>query len=144
MTTNEEKQYKIILEYIKDLSIETPSASTLLSVRKNINNYQMDIDISSLLLKNKSLEITTKLVLQDKTSEGETAFFEIKYATAISIDPSITDKKIISKIVLCDLQKTIYPKIEKIFLNLIKDAGYPNIKFGKKVDFEKMYNDKFN
>ena len=68
MTTNEEKQYKIILEYIKDLSIETPSASTLLSVRKNINNYQMDIDISSLLLKNKSLEITTKLVLQDKTS----------------------------------------------------------------------------
>tara|TARA_Y100001936_G_C16078529_1_gene675898 strand:- start:1519 stop:1953 length:435 start_codon:yes stop_codon:yes gene_type:complete len=144
MTTNEEKQYKIILEYIKDLSIETPSASTLLSVRKNINNYQMDIDISSLLLKNKSLEITTKLVLQDKTSEGETAFFEIKYATAISIDPSITDKKIISKIVLCDLQKTIYPKIEKIFLNLIKDAGYPNIKFEKKVDFEKMYNDKFN
>ena len=144
MTTNEEKQYKIILEYIKDLSIETPSASTLLSVRKNINNYQMDIDISSLLLKNKSLEITTKLVLQDKTSEGETAFFEIKYATAISIDPSITDKKIISKIVLCDLQKTIYPKIEKIFLNLIRDAGYPNIKFEKKVDFEKMYNDKFN
>ena len=144
MTTNEEKQYKIILEYIKDLSIETPSASTLLSVRKNINNYQMDIDISSLLLKNKSLEITTKLVLQDKTSEGETAFFEIKYATAISIDPSITDKKIISKIVLCDLQKTIYPKIEKIFLNLIKDAGYPNIKFEKKVDFEKMYKDKFN
>ncbi len=144
MTTNEENQYKIILEYIKDLSIETPSASTLLSVRKNINNYQMDIDISSLLLKNKSLEITTKLVLQDKTSEGETAFFEIKYATAISIDPSITDKKIISKIVLCDLQKTIYPKIEKIFLNLIKDAGYPNIKFEKKVDFEKMYNDKFN
>ena len=144
MTTNEENQYKIILEYIKDLSIETPSASTLLSVRKNINNYQMDIDISSLLLKNKSLEITTKLVLQDKTSEGETAFFEIKYATAISIDPSITDKKIISKIVLCDLQKTIYPKIEKIFLNLIKDAGYPNIKFEKKVDFEKLYNQRFN
>ena len=62
----------------------------------------------------------------------------------ISIDDSITDKNIISKIVLSDLQKIIYPKIEKIFLNLIKDAGYPNIKFEKKVDFEKMYNDKFS
>jgi len=139
------KKFKIILEYIKDLSIETPSASTLLSAREKIDSYQMDIDISSLVLKNKSLEITTKLILQDKNdNNNDKAFFEIKYATVISIDDSITDKNIISKIVLSDLQKIIYPKIEKIFLNLIKDAGYPNIKFEKKVDFEKMYNDKFS
>ena len=72
------------------------------------------------------------------------AFFEIKYASVIIIDKSITDKKVISKIVLCDLQKIVYPKIQKIFLNLIKDSGYPNIKFDKDVDFEKMYNEKFN
>tara|TARA_B100000427_G_C15398713_1_gene546664 strand:+ start:400 stop:834 length:435 start_codon:yes stop_codon:yes gene_type:complete len=144
MTENKKEQYKIILEYIKDLSIETPSASTLLFVRENINSYQMDIDISSLVLKNKSLEITTKLILQDKKNSTEKAFFEIQYATVISIDTSITDKKVISRIVLSDLQKFIYPKIEKIFLDLIRNAGYPNIKFEKNVDFEKMYNDKFN
>ena len=144
MTENKKEQYKIILEYIKDLSIETPSASTLLFVRENINSYQMDIDISSLVLKNKSLEITTKLILQDKTNSTDKAFFEIQYATVISIDTSITDKKVIGRIVLSDLQKSIYPKIEKIFLDLIRSAGYPNIKFEKKVDFEKMYNDKFN
>ena len=104
----------------------------------------MDIDISSLVLKNKSLEITTKLILQDKSDKEDKAFFEIKYATVISIDSSVIDKKIISKIVLCDLQKIIYPKIEKIFIDLIKNAGYPNIRFEKKVDFEKMYDDKFN
>tara|TARA_B100001029_G_scaffold179612_1_gene189874 strand:- start:614 stop:1048 length:435 start_codon:yes stop_codon:yes gene_type:complete len=144
MTENKKEQYKIILEYIKDLSIETPSASTLLFVRENINSYQMDIDISSLVLKNKSLEITTKLILQDKTNSTDKAFFEIQYATVISIDTSITDKKVIGRIVLSDLQKSIYPKIEKIFLDLIRSAGYPNIKFEKNVDFEKMYNDKFN
>ena len=95
-------------------------------------------------LKNKSLEITTKLVLQDKSNNKNKAFFEIKYATVISIDSSVSDKKIISKIVLCDLQKIIYPKIQKIFLNLIKEAGYPGIKFEKEVDFEKMYDEKFN
>tara|TARA_A100001234_G_C12324994_1_gene259206 strand:+ start:11 stop:445 length:435 start_codon:yes stop_codon:yes gene_type:complete len=139
-----DEKFKIILEYIKDLSIETPSASTLLSVRENLSNYHMDIDISSMVLKNKSLEITTKLILQDKSEKKDKAFFEIKYATVISINNDITDKKEISKIVLCDLQKVIYPKIEKIFLNLIKDAGYPGLVFEKKVDFEKMYSDKFN
>ena len=144
MNEKVEEKFKIILEYIKDLSIETPSASTLLSVRENLKNYHMDIDISSMALKNKSLEITTKLVLQDKSNNKNKAFFEIKYATVISIDSSVSDKKIISKIVLCDLQKIIYPKIQKIFLNLIKEAGYPGIKFEKEVDFEKMYDEKFN
>ena len=144
MTEKKVNNFKIILEYIKDLSIETPSATALLKIRENLSSYNMDIDISSLVLKNKSLEITTKLILQDKSDKEDKAFFEIKYATVISIDSSVIDKQIISKIVLCDLQKIIYPKIEKIFIDLIKNAGYPNIRFEKKVDFEKMYNDKFN
>ena len=139
-----EKQFKIILEYIKDLSVETPNANTLLSVRKNISSYNLDIDISSMMFKNKSLEVTTKLILQDKGSNQEKSFFEIKYASVISIDPSLKDKKVIGKIVLCDLQKIIYPKIIKIFLNLIKDSGYPGIKFEKEVDFDKLYSEKFN
>ena len=139
-----EKQFKIILEYIKDLSVETPNANTLLSVRKNISSYNLDIDISSMMFKNKSLEVTTRLILQDKGSNEEKSFFEIKYASVISIDPSLKDKKVIGKIVLCDLQKIIYPKIIKIFLNLIKDSGYPGIKFEKEVDFDKLYSEKFN
>ena len=138
------ENFDIILEYIKDLSIETPSASALLYVRENLFNYNMDIDISSLALKNKSLEITTKLILQDKNENADKAFFEIKYATVDSIKSTIVDKKKIGKIVLCDLQKIIYPKIQKIFIDLIKNAGYPDIKFDKVVDFEKMYNDKFS
>ena len=144
MTEKKVNNFKIILEYIKDLSIETPSATALLKIRENLSSYNMDIDISSLVLKNKSLEITTKLILQDKSDKEDKAFFEIKYATVISIDSSVIDKKIISKIVLCDLQKIIYPKIEKIFIDLINNAGYPNSRFEKKVDFEKMYDDKFN
>ena len=141
---NKTEKFKIILEYIKDLSIETPDVAALAFVKKNITNYTMDIDISSTVLKNKALEITTKLTLQDKTDNNEKSFFEIKYATVITVDNSITDKNLIGRIVLCDLQKIIYPKIENIFLNIIKHAGYPEIKFEKKVDFEKLYNDKFN
>ena len=144
MIENKKEKFKIILEYIKDLSVETPKASTLLYVRDNLEKYKMDIDINSLILKNKSLEITTKITLQDKSDNKNKAFFEIKYASIIAIDSSLTDKNIISKIVLCDLQKIVYPKIEKIFLDIIQNAGYPKMSFDKNVDFEKLYNDKFN
>tara|TARA_Y100000590_G_C15176131_1_gene809329 strand:- start:77 stop:511 length:435 start_codon:yes stop_codon:yes gene_type:complete len=144
MTEKSNERFRIILEYIKDLSIETPDVSTLVFVRKNLSNYIMDIDISSIILKNKALEVTTRLTLQDKKNVGEKAFFEIRYSTVITLDSTINDKKAIGKIVLCDLQKIIYPKIEKIFLDLIKSSGYPELKFEKKVDFDKLYNEKFN
>ena len=144
MTNKKGMNFKIILEYIKDLSIETPNASTLKYVRDNLADYIMDIDIASSVLKNKAIEVTTKLKLQDKKNVVEKAFFEIKYATVITLDTKVIDKNIISKIILCDVQNIIYPKLEKIFLNIIKVAGYPDLKFEKKVDFEKLYNDKFN
>tara|TARA_Y100000590_G_C15421884_1_gene901725 strand:+ start:410 stop:844 length:435 start_codon:yes stop_codon:yes gene_type:complete len=144
MNENKEQKFKIILQYVKDLSIETPNVSTLTYVRENLTNYIMDIDISSSLLKNKALEIITKLTLQDKKDNSEKAFFEIKYASVITFDDSVKNKNDISKIVLCDLQKIIYPKLEKMFLGIIKEAGYPDLKFEKKVDFEKLYNEKFN
>ncbi len=142
--SDSKENFKIIIEYIKDLSIETPNATTLLFVKKNIANYNLDIDISSSALKNKLLEIVTKLTLQDKKNNDEKAFFEIKYATIISIDNSINNKKEISKIVLCDLQNVIYPKIQNIFLDFIRKSGYPELNIEKTINFEKLYNDKFN
>ena len=144
MSENKLEKFKIILEYIKDLSIETPSVATLTFVRENLSNYNMDIDISSLILKNKAIEVTTKLTLQDKKDSAEKAFFEINYAAVITLDSTLVDKNAIGKIVLCDLQKIIYPRLENIFLDLIKKAGYPELKFEKKVDFDKLYSEKFN
>tara|TARA_Y100000022_G_scaffold170695_1_gene156799 strand:- start:600 stop:1034 length:435 start_codon:yes stop_codon:yes gene_type:complete len=144
MTNNKGQNFKIILEYIKDLSIETPSVTTLKYVRENLSNYIMDIDIGSSVLKNKAIEVNTKLTLQDKNNVVEKAFFEIKYSTVITLNNEVNDKNVISKIILCDLQKEIYPRLESIFLNIIKNSGYPELKFEKKVDFEKLYNEKFN
>mgnify|MGYP003351985926 CR=1 FL=1 len=142
--TDKKEDFKIILEYVKDLSIETPSASALILVKDRIPTYNLDIDISSSILKNNLLEVVTKLILQDKKENKEKAYFEINYATVISLDQSIKDKKRISEIVLCDLQNQVYPKIQDIFLNFIRKCGYPELQIEKKLDFEKLYNEKFN
>jgi Preprotein translocase subunit SecB len=134
------KNYEKVLSYVKDISIETPNAETYLAIQKNINKYNMDIDIKSIPLKNEIIEVNTKIALQDKTENKNKSFFEITYATLIKMLPGIKDKNVIRKTVLCDVQNDIYPTIEELFLNILKNSGYEQIKFEKKVDFEKLFN----
>ena len=53
-------------------------------------------------------------------------------------------KKSLEKIILCDVQTDIYSDLEKALLDLLHNSGYPEIKFEKKVDFENLYNQRFN
>ena len=139
-----DKKFEIILSFIKDLSIETPDAETLLFVRENIDKYQLGIDISSKPLKNKMIEVSTKLSFRDKSTNEKKSVFEIDYASVVKIEEGVNDKKELGKILLCDVQKEIYPNLETSLLNLLHNSGYPGIKFEKKIDFEKLYNQRFN
>ena len=138
------KNYKILGKYIKDMSSETKDIETYLFVRENISKYQLNIDITSKALKNKLIEINTTLKFEDKEESQKKSYFEIIFATIIKVGDDIKEKKDLEKIILCDVQKEIYPNIENSFLNLLHNSGYPQIKFDKKVDFEKLYNQKFN
>ena len=104
----------------------------------------MNIDITSKALKDKMIEVNTKLAFEDKKNNEKKTFFEIVYSSIVKINGEIKNKKEMEKIILCDIQNKIYPKLEKIFLNLLKDSGYPEVKFEKSIDFEKLYNEKFN
>ena len=143
MTTTTEK-YKILGKYIKDLSSETRDIETYLFVKEYIGKYQLNIDISSKALKNKLIEITTTLRYEDKEPNDRKSFFEIVFATIIKPSELVKEKKDLEKIILCDVQNEIYPDLEKTFLNLMHNSGYPSIKFEKKIDFERLYNERSN
>ena len=138
------EKYKILGKYIKDLSGETKDIETYLFVRDNISKYQLDIDITSKALKNKMIEVNTKLKFEDKEENQNKAYFEIVFSTIIKINDEIKEKKELEKIILSDLQTKIYPDLEKSFLDLLHNSGYPDIKFEKKIDFENLYNQRFN
>ena len=138
------EQFKIITQFVKDMSSETPNVETYLYVKEYLKNYNLDIDITTKPLQNRMIEINTKLSYVDKGKSKNKSHFEINYASIVQIDEKIKDRKIIEKIILCDVQKQIYPNIEKIFINLLNNSGFPNIKFEKKVDFEQLYNQRLN
>ena len=138
------EKYKILGQYIKDLSSETPDIETYLYVRDYISKYQLGIDITSKALKNKMIEVNTTFNFRDKSNSKKKSVFDIVFATIIQVNEDNTKKEQLEKIILCDLQVEIYPKLEKALLNLLHSSGYPNIKFDKKVDFENLYNQRFN
>ncbi|MDC0397607.1 protein-export chaperone SecB [Candidatus Pelagibacter sp.] len=138
------EKYKILGKYIKDLSSETKDVETYLFVRDNISKYQLGIDITSKALKNKMVEVNTIFKFEDKEQNEKKSHFEMVFSTIIKVNEEIKEKKELEQIILSDLQTKIYPDLEKAFLDLLHNSGYPEIKFEKKVDFENLYNQRFN
>ena len=143
MKTMTEK-YKILGKYIKDMSSETPDIETYIFVKDRISKYKLNIDINSKALKNKMIEINTLLKFEDKEESEKKSHFEINFSTIIKVNDEIKEKKDLEKIILCDVQIAIYPDLEKSLLDLLHNSGYPGIKFEKKIDFENLYNQRFN
>ena len=138
------EKFKILAKYIKDMSSETPDVETYISAGNNMSKYQLDIDIKSIALKDKMIEINITLKFQHKDTQVKKSYFEIVYAAAVKIDETIKEKKDLEKIVLCDVPNSVYPDLEKSFLDMMHNSGYPNIKLEKKIDFTKLYLERFN
>ena len=135
--------WAIFAEFVKDISGETKDVQTYLFVKDYISKYQLTIDIISKPAKNKLIEVNTTLKFKDKESREKKSYFEIVYASIIKIDEDIKDKKDLQKIILCDVQKEIQPNLEKTFTNLLNNSGFNEVNINK-IDFDKLYNERFN
>tara|TARA_B100000900_G_C20083229_1_gene514900 strand:+ start:105 stop:527 length:423 start_codon:yes stop_codon:yes gene_type:complete len=138
------KNYKIIAKYIKDMSSETPDVETFIFVKDYISKYQLNIDIKSIPLKNKMVEINTIMKFEDKNENKKKSHFELNYSTIIEVNDTVKEKNDLEKIILCDVQIEIYPFLEKSLLDLLHNSGFPEIKFEKKINFEKLFTERFN
>ena len=138
------EKFRILGQYIKDLSSETPDIETYLYVRDNISQYNLGIDINSKAIKNKMIEVNTTFKFEDKNKSLKKAYFEIVYSTIIKVNDDIKEKKELEKIILCDVQNEIYQELERIFLGIIRDSGFPDLKLEKKINFEELYQRRLN
>ena len=138
------ENFKILTEFTKDVSIETPDVESYLFVKDNIAKYHLNIDIISKPLKNKLIEVNTSLKFEDKEFNERKSHFELTYTSIVKINEEVKNKKELEKILLCDVQNKIYPNLKKIFINLLESSGFPGIKFDKIVDFNKLYNERFS
>ena len=138
------KKYKIIGKFISDMSSETKDVDTYIFVKDRITKYKLGIDISSKALKNKIIEVNTTIKFEEKEDVQKKSHFEIKFSTIVKIEEDIKEKSELEKILLCDVQEEISPEIEKSFLNLLHNSGYPGFEFEKKLNFKELYKQRAN
>ena len=138
------ENYKILAKYVKDMSSETPNIETFISTVSHIHKYELNININSIALKNKMIEVNITLKYYHKDSKIKKSNFEIVYAAIVQPDESVTDKKDLEKIILCDVPNAIYLDLKKSFLDMMHNSGHPSIKLEKKIDFTKLYLERFN
>ena len=121
------------------MSSETPDAQTFIFVRDNIPKYRLNIDINSKAVRDGIIEVNIILKFADQPEVLKKSHFEITYTSIVKVDEKVSDKKEMEKIILCDVPNQIYPDLERIFLNLLTDSGYPGVKFEKKINFTELY-----
>ena len=138
------ENFKILAEFVKDISSETSDVQTYIFVKENISKYHLSIDINSKALKNKMIEVSITLKFNDKELNEKRSYFEIIYTSIVKIDDIINDKKDLEKIILCDVPNKIYPNLKKAFLDLIHNSGFPEVTFDKEVDFSDLYKQRAN
>ena len=138
------KKYEIVLKYIQDLSVEVPNPEIFIYSRDKITRYSLGINITTKTLKNGMIEVITKLNYKDPSEDKRKSYFEISLSTVVKIKDKEINKKELEKILLCEVPSEIYPSIEKILIQLIKDSGFPELKLDKKIDFEQLYQQKIN
>ena len=138
------ENFKILAQFVKDISCETPDVQSYICVKENISKYNLNIDINSKALKKNMIEVNTTLKFEDKEPNEKKSYFEVVYTSVIKVDEEVKDKKELEKILLCDVQNKIYPNLEKTFLNLLHNSGFPEIKLDKKIDFTQLYRQRSN
>ncbi len=136
--------HEILFSYIKDLSVETPNPESLIVARERLSKYSLKLDITSKALKNKMIEVNTKLIYRDEEQTKNRTNFEMVYATVINIKDLKPDKNNLEKLLLCDVQIKIYPKIQKAFMEILKISGFPEVKISGNIDFVKLYEQRKN
>ena len=136
--------YKIISTFIKDISFEIPNAQTYAMLEKEIEKYNLNFDIKSNPFKENIIEVNTILRLTPNQNVKNKMLTEINLAALVSLDQNVINKKELEKIILIKVPTEIYPTLYETFVYLFKQAGIKHVDIVKEVNFEKLYNEKFN
>ena len=134
--------YKIISKFIKDISFEIPNVQAFVLLEKEISKYSLNFDIKSIPYKDNIIEVNTILKISPPEDIKHKVLTEIVGTALVSKEKNFEDKKELEKIILINVPTELYPTLYETFVYLFQQAGIKNMQIDKKVDFEKMYNER--
>jgi len=133
------EKYRIIVDFVKDISFEIPSADAYISSIQDLDKYETKIDIQSKVLANHINEINLRVFFEAPQNIQNKIHAEICIAIIFKIlDQTITQNEI-KKIILADIPNLFSEKITNILSNIFQQSGFKEFKFKKNINFIEMY-----
>lgn len=132
-------KFEILMDFIKDISFEIPSAEAYINLDQEISKYETKINISSKILKNQLHEINCNLILEAPNQLANKIHIELCLAIIFKfLDDRLSDfeKK---KIILAEIPNLYSSKLSNIIDALFKFSGFNNFTFKKNFDFLELF-----
>ena len=88
-----EKKYRILGEFVKNISAETKDVESYIYTKENISKFKIFIDINTKPLKNKMAEISISTKFKETDENKKNSYFEMIYAVIVKIDEDVNTKR---------------------------------------------------
>ena len=137
--TIDNSKYKIIANYIKDLSFEIPSPDCFVDAAQNLDKYETKVDISNKPLKNGMLELNCKFIFEAPNEVSNKIHAEACLAVIFKITATTITEEEIKKIILAEIPDLYSKKLTDIITELFKKSGFKEFKFKKEINFNELY-----
>jgi len=133
------EKYQVIMDFIKDISFEIPTADAYINSTQDLEKYETKIDIKNNPLSNQLNELNLKIFFEAPKNIKSKIHVEICIAIVFKIlDQTITQDEI-KKIILADIPNLFSEKVTNILSNIFQQSGFKEFKFKKNINFIEMY-----
>ena len=135
----ENSKYKIIADYIKDLSFEIPSPDCFVDAAQNLDKYETKVDISNKPLKNGMLELNCKLIFEAPKEIQNKIHAEACLAVVFKITNTELKEEEVKRIILAEIPDLYVKKLTELIIELFQKSGFKEFKFKKEINFKELY-----
>jgi len=127
---------KVISQYIKDLSFETPHSPDIFLANQGKPDIELSIDIDAKKISDEIYEVILKISANATTKEKKIFLCEVSYAGLFSLQN--IEAEMIEQILLIYCPSLIFPFIRRLIANLTSDSGFPPLMIDP-IDFTDLY-----
>ena len=129
-------QFRVLAQYVKDLSFENPNAPSALVQRPTKPEISVHVDLNARRLSGEQFETEIKLAVESK-QEGQIQFIvELVYAGLFFIQGISPEN--LEPLLLIECPRIIFPFARRIVSDVVRDGGFMPLNI-EPLDFAAIY-----
>lgn len=137
MTTEQQKQFGIVEQYVKDLSVENLLTPKQMVEKSLTPNGEINLALASEEIADNLYQVTMNLTVNatDKEADEKLYIVEIEYVAIAHVEGFDQET---SALIGVEVPRTIFPFVRQIVANAVADAGFPSLMLNP-IDFVSLF-----